>query len=177
MPVDQYRVVIQKESYKFSASHFTVFGPRQAERLHGHNYAVSVECAVKALDELGMAFEFNSLKPHIKNAANLWDEFVLLPMLNPYIQFESDLIEGQPHTVVNFAGKSYRFPDSDLIKLPVRNVTSEELAKTFLQILLESWMSSLNKVDAEVLKANMLWMEVAIEETCGQRAVFRREFK
>ena len=33
---------IGKESHKFSAAHFTVFSASERERLHGHNYGVSI---------------------------------------------------------------------------------------------------------------------------------------
>ncbi len=175
--MDQFRILIKKESYKFSATHFTVFGPDQAERLHGHNYAVSVECGLTQTDELGMAFEFNSLKPFIKKTADLWDEFVLIPTANPYIKIADEKIAGTPHIIVNYADKSYRFPEADVRKLDVRNITSEELAKTFLELLLKSWLGSLAASERKALESRLSWVEVAIEETRGQLAAIRRSFK
>lgn len=172
----QFRILIQKESYKFSATHFTVFGPGHAERLHGHNYAVAVECGVNALDEMGMAFEFNSLKPRIKQIADLWDEYVLIPTSNPHIQIHAESIQGVPHTIVDFSHKSYRFPDSDVVQLQVRNITSEELAKEFLEKLVSAWMDSMPADERSSLQSRLCWIEVSVEETRGQKAACRRDF-
>jgi 6-pyruvoyltetrahydropterin/6-carboxytetrahydropterin synthase len=173
---NHFRIRIEKESYKFSATHFTVFGPNHAERLHGHNYAVTVECGITELDELGMAFEFNTLKPHIKRVADLWDEFVLIPTLNPYLKFGTELLDDVSHTIVTFGNKSYRFPDSDVVKLALRNITSEELAKEFLELLLKQWFEAMPPASRDFLQSRLEWLEVSVEETSGQRATFRRGF-
>lgn len=174
--MEHFLVSLKKEAHKFSATHFTVFDARNAERLHGHNYAVGVECGITKLDDLGMAFEFNSLKRHIKKTADAWDEFVLIPRLNPYLKVSSENIAKTPHTVVSFEDRSYRFPDSDVIQLNVSNITSEELAKLFLENLMNSWLSSLEVADRSNLLNRLAWMEVSVEETAGQKAAYRKFF-
>jgi 6-pyruvoyltetrahydropterin/6-carboxytetrahydropterin synthase len=174
--VEQFLVSLKKEAHKFSATHFTVFGAGNAERLHGHNYSVGVECGISKLDELGMAFEFNSLKRHIKKTADAWDEFVLIPKLNPYLKISSENIAKTPHTVVNFENRSYRFPHSEVIQLDVTNITSEELAKSFLENLIHSWLSSLEESERSILIDRLAWVEVSIEETAGQKAAYRKVF-
>ncbi len=173
--VEHFKILLKKEAYKFSSTHFTVFGPDEAERLHGHNYAVEVTCEANSLNELGMAFEFNSLKRHIKQTADAWDEFVLIPVTNPYIKILNETVHSIPHTVVEFAKRSYRFPESEVVQLNVSNITSEELAKLFWFKLEKSWMSNLSEEAKANLKQRLTWMEVSIEETSGQRAAFRKE--
>lgn len=53
------------------------------------------------------------------------DEKILLPQNSPYLKLKDN--EGQ--TEVQFGPKFYSFPISDCLKLPVKNVTSEELAR------------------------------------------------
>jgi len=171
--VNRFRIYIQKESYKFSASHFTVFSATEAERLHGHNYAVAVECELSGLNELGMGFEFNTLKPHIKALANVWDEHVLIAGQNPFISSRIEMIEGKEHQVFEFHGRSYRFPLNEVKILQVSNITSEELAREFAKCLVVRWSDSLSDSDRTLLRANLNWVEVSIEETRGQKATYR----
>ena len=56
----EYVLRLAKEDFKFSAAHFTLFGPDEAELLHGHNYQVEVEMVGYALDEdwqFGLRFQ------------------------------------------------------------------------------------------------------------------------
>ena len=40
-PRDTVVLRLSKQAMKFSAGHFTLFGPGKRERLHGHDYRVS----------------------------------------------------------------------------------------------------------------------------------------
>lgn len=170
--MNPFRIYIQKESYKFSATHFTVFSATAAERLHGHNYAVGVECEIKDLNHLGMGFEFNTLKPHIKAIADLWDEHILIAGKNPFISARSEMVGKVEHRVFEFHGRSYRFPTDEVKILPVSNITSEELAREFSKCLVVRWFGSMSASEASLLKANLNWLEVSIEETRGQKATY-----
>ena len=55
-----YRVVVEKGNLRFSAAHFISFGGK-CERLHGHNYGVSVELEGE-LTEDRYVFDFVVLK-------------------------------------------------------------------------------------------------------------------
>lgn len=168
-----FRIHIQKESYKFSATHFTVFSATKAEKLHGHNYAVSVECELTDLNDLGMGFEFNTLKPHIKKLADSWDEHILIAGQNPFISARSERIDKTEHKIFEFHGRSYRFPSDEVKVLPISNITSEELAREFSKCLVASWFDSLSEPERTALKANLNWIEIGIEETSGQKAIYR----
>jgi len=171
--VNLFRIHIQKESYKFSATHFTVFSATEAERLHGHNYAIGVDCELTDLNDLGMGFEFNTLKPHIKSLADAWDEHVLIAGRNPFISARSEIIGKTEHQVFEFQGRSYRFPADEVKILPVSNITSEELAREFSRSLVIRWFDSLATSESALLKLNLNWIEVSIEETRGQKATYR----
>ena len=150
-----YSIHLAKELFKFSVSHFTIFSAEHAERLHGHNYQVRVSIAVGKIDpKLGLAFDFNLVKPMIRQLCDSMDERILVPEKSPYLKIQKE--NGQIR--VQFADKRYEFPLSDTICLPLVNVTTEELARYV----------------GESLKAEMLslpgWteIEVNIEETRGQ---------
>lgn len=155
-----FRIRLAKENFKFSCSHFTIFGPGRAENLHGHNYYVSVEIGLAGLDpELGMAFDFNLVKPILRAIADDLDERVLLPENSKYLKLK---LEGS-QVGVTFGEKSYSFPAVDTALLPVVNITSEELARYFAN----EFAARLRKSQAPGVQL-IRTLSVGIEETRGQ---------
>ncbi len=121
-----YRLHLSKENFKFSGTHFTIFSADQSERLHGHNYYVTVEMDLKDTDaKLGMAVDFNVIKTKVRELCAYLDEYVLIPSKSPYLQMK---VEGESLRV-SLGKKSYTFPRSDVRELPLVNITSEELAR------------------------------------------------
>ncbi len=153
----RFRVVLQKEDFKFSAAHFTVFSPSEAEPLHGHNYRVKLEISGESLDGLGFLVEFQELKRHVRSACAELDERTLIPTANPYIECRE---EGS-HLIVDFATRSYRFPCDEVLLLPVENATVELFAR-FL------WDRLAPHLDRERVD----WLSVAVQETDGQLCYF-----
>ena len=153
-----YRIRLSKENFKFSVSHFTIFGPANGERLHGHNYYVGVELLVDQVStELGLAFDFNAVKPLLLQICKQVDEYVLLPAHSPHLA----VVQQAASVQVSFSAKTYIFPLSDVKILPVCNVTSEELARwiggEFIQLI-----SQLRK------EAKISQIAITVEETRGQ---------
>lgn len=156
-----YVVHLAKEPFKFSSSHFTVMGPGDVERLHGHNYQVRVSLDVPDVDpDLGLAFDFNVVKPLARRICDSWDERVLLPGRSRHVDVAQ--VEGQ--TEVRCCSRFYSLPTSDVLVLPVVNVTTEELARHFADRLIET------------LAAVPGWtaVRVEVEETRGQSVSFTR---
>ncbi len=163
-----FRIQLAKETFKFSASHFTLLSAESAERLHGHNYQVAVECEITELGPFGMAFEFNTLKPHIKELSAAWDELVLIPEKSPYLFLRDELVGREPHLVVEFNERSYRFPKADTARLATENITSEELARLFATSLAAKWRTSADSKLSNRVRS----LRVSIEETRGQCASY-----
>lgn len=150
-----YVIHLAKEPFKFSCSHFTILASDRAERLHGHNYQVRVSIKVKGTDpKLGLAFDFNEVKPLIRRFCDDLDERILLPINSPYLSLKS---EGAQMNV-GFGAKRYSFPVEDILGLPLVNITSEELARYACEKL------------ALRMQALPSWteVEVNVEETRGQ---------
>ena len=121
-----YRIVLEKENFKFSCSHFTIFDEDRGERLHGHNYYVAIEIELDEIDTaLGMAFDFNEIKPLVREITDQLDEYVLLPAQSPHLNLE---LSGESVRIV-FSSKQYEIPKRDVRILPVSNVTTEELSR------------------------------------------------
>ncbi len=159
-----FRIRLAKENFKFSCSHFTIFSQDAAEALHGHNYYVSAEFGVTELDpRLGMAFDFNLLKPLVRELADRLDEKVLIPSNSPFLKIESKAESVR----VSFGKKNYEFPASDVLLLDVVNITAEELARTFA-----SEVASAIKKNARAELKKVTSVSIGIEETRGQTVFF-----
>jgi 6-pyruvoyltetrahydropterin/6-carboxytetrahydropterin synthase len=157
-----YKIRLNKENFKFSVSHFTIFGPAVAERLHGHNYYVGCEIHASRLQpEIGLVVDFNDVKPALRAITLELDEYVLLPQGGSLLKID----QTGASTRVNFSGKEYQFPTGDVKLLPISNVTSEELARWIGEELLRR-VPALKTNDALTL------LSVSVEETRGQSVVW-----
>jgi 6-pyruvoyltetrahydropterin/6-carboxytetrahydropterin synthase len=123
---------ISKERHKFSAAHYTIFSATERERLHGHNYAVSVRI-VAPMGDNGFAADYNVYKGRLSTLCATLDEYMLLAGESPYQLIEE---EGACYRV-RFAGEEMLFLQSDTQVLPIRNATVEEFSRYLLQRLLE----------------------------------------
>jgi len=162
-----FSIRLSKENFKFSCSHFTILAKDHAERLHGHNYYIEAEFELKSIDDkLGMGFDFNLVKPLIREIADQLDEFVLIPSKSPYLKIEAT----KDRIIVRFHDKHYDLPASDVKSLPVANITSEELARYVATQLLERM-----KKDAQ-LASRVKSLSIGIQETRGQAVHYRVDF-
>ena len=156
-----YSLRFGKEDFKFSAAHFTVFGEDEAEALHGHNYRVSVELSGSGVDGLEFLVPVAAAKRDIRSQCAELDEMVLLPAECPHLE----LVQGETVTAT-FGQRRYEFPSSEVVLLPVANVTVEALARLFWQRLADRWGSLHDRVET---------LEVIVAETRGQGASYRRD--
>jgi 6-pyruvoyltetrahydropterin/6-carboxytetrahydropterin synthase len=144
---------LAKGDFKFSAAHFTLFSPTEAEPLHGHNYRVLVEVGGDRLDELGLLIETGILKRRIRELLAALDDRVLLPERSPLLALT---IEGGA-VDCRYADRAYRFPEREVVLLPLVNVTMELLSRLV-------WRRLAEDLDAGVATH----LAVEIEETDGQ---------
>lgn len=152
------QIRLSKPEFRFSLAHFTVFGPTQRERLHGHNYTVSLELELDAGAQL---IPFSTWKIPLRTVIEDWDERVLIPEFNPELRIIPGAA-GESHTV--FVGEDeYAFPARDLLLLPIDNSTCECLAERFL----ETWLQLLEAFSPAALD-QLKSVEFCLEETPGQ---------
>lgn len=154
-----YRIVLEKEDFKFSAAHFTLFPDGGAELLHGHNYRVRVELAGSGLDEEGLLVDIERFKKALREKCAHLDSRTLLPAASRRLQWsrEDDAIE------ILCGERRYRFPADDVLLLPLVN-TSMEL---FARMLWEELSPALAGSRVEE-------MAVSVEESSGQRCWYER---
>ncbi|MBQ0759547.1 MAG: 6-carboxytetrahydropterin synthase [Gammaproteobacteria bacterium] len=132
MPVKAYTSIeICKEDLKFSGAHFTIFSATDRERLHGHNFKVSLLLTADVGDN-GMCFSYVEIKSRLRKLCARLDEYTLLPAESPYMR----VVERGNFYIAEFNGEEIPFLQSDTLVLPVRNTTVEEFARYLLELLL-----------------------------------------
>jgi 6-pyruvoyltetrahydropterin/6-carboxytetrahydropterin synthase len=152
-----HRILIARAEHKFSVAHMTVFPDGTKERLHGHNYTVSIAIEVERI-ELAAMIPFASIKAAIGALCRDWKEHVLLAAGNPHFAIVHDGRELE----ITLCGERYVFPRGDVLMLPIDNISVEALAAHVAQ-LLRAQLAVLAAPHARAL-------EVTIEESPGQGA-------
>ncbi len=160
---DGFRVRVGDEGLFFSAAHFITYAGTECESLHGHNYRVRVALG----GELGRdayVYDFVKLREDVGRLLSELDHRLLLPEANP----EFTVRRGEGRVEVTVRGREYRFPSSDVVHLPVRNTTAEELASYLADRLVAA-------LEERGELGGLSDLEVEVEESPGQSAVHRRE--
>jgi 6-pyruvoyltetrahydropterin/6-carboxytetrahydropterin synthase len=149
-------IEISKDDLHFNSAHFTIFSATEREDLHGHTFYVKalVSCPV---DDNGMAFDYGNLKNSLRSLCDHLDEKVLLPECSPHLSL--DEVDG--YLIARFGDEKLPFLPRDVLTLPVRNITVEELAPWFLE--------SLQKIP-EIGKLDFVSLQVQVSSGTGQWA-------
>lgn len=151
-----YKIKIEKDRIKFSSAHFTIFSANEAERLHGHNYYLSIEVHTDTVDGLGFAMDMKPLKDTAYELSQKLDEFILLPSENPFLK----ITKSNEQVQCTWNNKNYSFPLTDVQILPLSNITCENLAFWF-------WQQMKNQLPKSVKK-----LSVSVKETNGQESIY-----
>ena len=152
------RVTIDQGNLRFSAAHFISMAGK-CERLHGHNYAVSVTLEGELTGDR-YVFDFVALKRMTKELCDILDHRFLLPMKSDCISMREDGGEVE----VRFKDRRYVFPERDVLRLPLDNITAERLAEHLAGELADRLKGN----------ANIVRIEVGVEEAPGQTAYYAR---
>ncbi|OGT38208.1 MAG: 6-pyruvoyl tetrahydrobiopterin synthase [Gammaproteobacteria bacterium RIFCSPHIGHO2_12_FULL_38_14] len=126
-------IEIQKEECSFSAGHFTIFSATEREHLHGHNYYVSLALQT-IVEHNGLTFDYRHFKQKLLGLCELLDRHLLLPKNSPYLTLE----EQEDYWIAHFNQQKMPFLKNDVVVLPVKNITIEELAVWFLENILKN---------------------------------------
>lgn len=162
-PAISWAIRVAKDAHKFSAAHFLIFADGSAERLHGHNYYVTVTLRAQTAGH-GMVIDFKRIKPLIRSVLDQLDERLLIPGRHPALVIERR--DGQID--IRHRDRRYSAPADDVLVLPVTNTSSENLAAWIGEALLAAIREELGDVALTAL-------EVEVEETAGQSGIARIE--
>jgi len=158
---ESFKVFVTKDYLKFSAAHFIAYkGFREA--LHGHNYRVSVEVEGQ-LGADGYVVDFGVVKKLARELCGQLDEKVLVPAASDVLTIREE--NGQVQ-LLSETGR-FSFPRSDCVLLPIVHSSAEELARYLAGELR-------TRLEGEGI-ARVRAIQVGIEETPGQAALYRHE--
>lgn len=162
--MERWSIQVDKQYFQFSAAHFLIFPDGSAERLHGHNYRVYVEVEAE-LSGSGLVLDFIRVKPVVKEMVDELDEHWIVPGGHPVLRCTG---RDDGTTEIVYLDRRYLVPSADVIVLPVNNTSAENLAAWFGRELLRRLRKRFPEVTPRAV-------QVAVEESPGQRAVYRRE--
>ncbi|HQR09530.1 MAG TPA: 6-carboxytetrahydropterin synthase [Gemmatales bacterium] len=154
-----FRVRVTKDHLTFCSGHFITYEGRQCERLHGHNYKVTVEVS-GPLDDNHYVFDFIALKRLTMQISDELDHRMMLPAKSKYIKVE--IVDDQVN--VSFEKKRWSFPLDDCVLLPIENTTAELLAQYIASRIRNSLLSE--------CKFTPVTLTVEVEESHGQSAIY-----
>jgi len=145
----------------FAASHFLV-GMGKCERLHGHNYSVTVEVCGEP-DDNGVIIDFHDLNLVVSKVCQSLDHRVLIAKDDKRYKLST----GESEIQIVFGEKRFLFPAADCVILPVKATTVEKISCYLLDVI----VNELDKANYTGFK----WIEVGVSEGSAQMALCRRE--
>jgi 6-pyruvoyltetrahydropterin/6-carboxytetrahydropterin synthase len=157
--MEYYSIFVEKDEFQFSAAHFVTFNS-DCEKLHGHNYRVSVKIS-GSICKTGLLFDFTILRKLTKQICKTLDHKILLPKHSHIIK----ITEKNRQIEVRINDKFYSFPETDVLLLPIENCSAELLAK-YISIELERSLARHH--------LSLLEIEVGVSESTGQTAFFKK---
>jgi 6-pyruvoyltetrahydropterin/6-carboxytetrahydropterin synthase len=116
--------------FKFSAGHFTIFSATEREPLHGHNYTVEVMLTAE-MQEPGITFDYRDVAEKLTQLCRQLSLQCLMPEKSPYLQITED----DQHYQITFNHESMWLLKSDVILMPLENITIETLSQWFVDQL------------------------------------------
>ena len=155
-----YSIKVYKQYFNFSSSHFLIFEDGSREPLHGHNYRVMARSFSRKLHG-DMVFDFLDIKPLIRQICDTLDHRLLLPGENRFLKIKK---REENYDLTTPDGSCFSIPCKDVLIMPLANISAERLA---VYIAFETKKRVLEKFDFTFEK-----IEVEVEETPGQSAVF-----
>lgn len=149
---------IFREDHNFAAAHFL---PEmgKCERLHGHNYYVTVEIS-SAPGPDNTVIDFNSINPIIKRICDGLDHRILLARDDKRISLEVTELEVEARA----GGKRFVFPREDCVMLPLPATTVE---------LLAAHVCGLLAGELSAMIPGLEWVEAGVKEGASQMALHR----
>jgi 6-pyruvoyl-tetrahydropterin synthase len=157
-----FEVYVSKDSFKFNAAHFIAYRGFR-ERLHGHNYRVSVRMEGPVGPD-GYVVDFGDIKRAARDVCSSLNERVIVPMRSDVLTIA---VDGGEVRLVCEDGTRFSFPEGDCALLEIRHSSAEELAQYDGERLRQS-LPILDKRGVTIL-------EVGVAEAPNQEARFRIE--
>lgn len=156
----RYSIKVYKQYFNFAASHFLIFENGDREPLHGHNYRVMVKGEAPTL-KADMVFDFLDVKPIVREVCDSLDHKLLLPKENPHLKIHAT---DKSYRLTTPDESEFLIPKQDVLILPLQNTSAERLAIYLCD--------EIRRLTMERFNFSFAALEVEVEETPGQSAVY-----
>nr|MDO8075784.1 6-pyruvoyl tetrahydropterin synthase family protein [Candidatus Freyarchaeota archaeon] len=152
-----YRLTVERADLNFSAAHFLVRHPK-CERIHGHNYRITIEIESDELNSRQMIVDFMDVRRVVREICQEMDHHVLVPAKAEEIEIK----EMGEEIEIRVNGRRYVFPRGDVLILPIEATTVEKISEHIFKQLKSSLPRGLK-------------LRVSVEEAEGSIASFTEE--
>ena len=112
---------LKKSRFKISCGHFTILNSKKRENLHGHDYFLSFRLHYSREEFV----DYADIKNEIEGVCSIYDEKILLPDRSKHLQINSQGVNIEARFLTDF----FSFPEADVLRLPIENITIEELCR------------------------------------------------
>lgn len=153
----RFSIRVSKDYLKFSAAHFMAHRECR-EKLHGHNYQVSVRLE-GTLGGDGYVIDFGLVKDLGRRLCRELDERTLVPTASDCLEVKQ---AGEGVEVTYRDGSRFFFPAGDVVLLPIAHTSAEELASWLAERLREELAGEMGR--------GLELLEVGVAESAGQVA-------
>lgn len=126
-----FRVSLEKEDFKFNCAHFIAYRGFR-ERLHGHNYRISVTVSGEKIGPCGYLIDFGDIKKATRDICKSMNEYFICPARSDVIMINED---GMNVCLECEDGSKFSFPKSDCKMLPIVHSSAEEMARYLYCVL------------------------------------------
>lgn len=155
-----FSIKVYKQYFNFASSHFMIFENGTREPLHGHNYRVQIKGEAPELAG-DMVFDFLDIKPIVREVCDSLDHKLLIPKDNKHLNIYT---EKKNYVIITPDESYFSVPMSDTLLLPILNTSAERIAMYISE--------EIRKKVALKFNYSFTSLEVEVEETPGQSAVF-----
>lgn len=155
-----FSIKVYKQYFNFASSHFMIFENGTREPLHGHNYRVQIKGEAPELAG-DMVFDFLDIKPIVREVCDSLDHKLLIPKDNKHLNIYT---EKKNYVIITPDESYFSVPMSDTLLLPILNTSAERIAMYISE--------EIRKKVANKFNYSFTSLEVEVEETPGQSAVF-----
>ncbi|MFB0560285.1 MAG: 6-pyruvoyl tetrahydropterin synthase family protein [Candidatus Lokiarchaeia archaeon] len=152
-----YKLTVERTDLNFSAAHFLMRHPK-CERVHGHNYRVTIEIESDKLNSQQMIVDFLDVRDIVREICQKMDHHILIPTKAEDIEIKE--MGEEMEVIAN--KRRYIFPKDDALLLPIEATTVENISEYIYKQLKQSPLKELK-------------MKVSVEEAEGSIATFTEE--
>ena len=161
-----FEVMLSKADMKFNCAHFICFKGFR-ERLHGHNYSMSVKATGNAIASDGYLIDFGDIKKAARDLCKSLNENFICPMLSDAMTITTSS-DGLNTCLDCEDGSHFSFPNKDCKHLPLIHSSAEELTHYL-------WFRLVERLGVEALiSRGIIALEITLAEAPGQAAIYRR---